>query len=87
MTTDNELRVFNHLLRMTSVLVIIEMDEEKGVSHLALAGNLATARQYLTEHCPNLLLFTELCYRQQPIPQGLSQLAENEAVCGRQTVQ
>jgi hypothetical protein len=34
------------------------------------------------QHCPRLLLFVELCYDQAPIPDGLSILAEVEAVTG-----
>ncbi len=81
--TENEARVFNHLLRMVSVLMIIQLDHEQGHTNVALASNLAGARDYLMEHCPALLLFTERCYRQQSIPDGLSQLAEIEALCGR----
>lgn len=83
MNTEQEHRVFTHLLRMVSVLMIIELDQEKGHTNVALAGNLAATRRYLAEHCPALLLFTELCYRGQAIPEGLGHLAETEAVCGR----
>jgi len=80
---EREDRLFKHLLQMVSVLMIIELDQERGHTGVALAGNLSAARRYLMEHCPALLLFTELCYRQQPIPEGLSLLAEREAVIGR----
>jgi len=83
MTTEPEHRVFNILLRMVSALTIIQMDEEHGHTSVALTGNLAAARSYLTEHCPALLLFTELCYGGQTIPENLAQLAEIEAVYGR----
>jgi len=83
MTTESERRVFTHLLRLVSVLIIIELDHEKGYSDIALASSIVAARRYLMEHCPALLLFTELCYRGQPIPEGLSELAEMEALYGR----
>lgn len=83
MTSDNERRLFKHLLRLVSILMIIEQDHEKGHTAIALPSSLASARRYLMEHCPALLLFTELCYRDQAIPDGLSQLAELEAVRGR----
>ena len=85
MTTEQEHRVFTHLLRMVSSLMIIQLSEEQGHTKLSLASNLATARRYLTEHCPALLLFTELCYRGQAIPDGLATLAEHEALNGRET--
>jgi hypothetical protein len=83
MTTEHEHRVFNHLLRMVSILVIIQLNNERGRTEADLAPNLAIARQYLMEHCPALLLFTELCYRGQAIPEGLGHLAEIEAISGR----
>jgi len=83
MTTEQEHRVFGHLLRLTSILMLMQLDAERGHTALGLDGNLRGARQYLMEHCPALLLFTELVYRNQPIPEGLSRLAEMEAVHGR----
>ncbi len=83
MTTDSEHRLFGHLLRLTSVLMMLQLAEERGHTHLGLEAILRSARQYLQEHCPALLLFTELVYRNQAIPEGLSHLAEMEAVHGR----
>lgn len=83
MLTDNEQRLFRHLMRLVSVLMIIQMDHENGHSSIALAANLTAARNYLMENCPALLQFTERCYRQQPIPEGLSMQAERETVFGR----
>lgn len=82
MTTDNEHRLFGHLLRLTSALVLIELAHEQGQPVVALEAQLAAARRYLMTHCPSLLLFTELCYRRQAIPDGLSHQAEQEAVHG-----
>jgi len=87
MTTQSEHRVFNHLLRVVTVLVIIQMDEEKGKTSVSLAANLAATRSYLMEHCPALFLFIQLCYRGQAIPDGLAQQAEIEAVYGRNNYQ
>lgn len=83
MTSDTERRLFGHLLRLTSILMIITLDYERGHSSIALEGSLSSARRYLLERTPALWLFTELVYRGQAIPEGLSQLAEQEAVHGR----
>ena len=83
MTSESEHRVFGHLLRLTSVFMMMMLDAERGHAQVGLEANLAAARRYMQEHCPALWLFTELCYRGQPIPEGLSHLAEMEAVRGR----
>ena len=44
MATESERRVFTHLLRMISVLMIIELDHKRGHTNIALAGSLTAAR-------------------------------------------
>jgi len=83
MTSENEHRLFGHLIRLTSILTIIRLDHEHGHTTVALASNLAATRKYMAEHLPALWLFCDRCYRQQPIPEELSELAEHEAVFGR----
>lgn len=82
MITENEYRLYKHLMRLVSVLRLIEMSHERGHTAYALEGHLKSVRHYLMEHCPRLLLFVELCYDNMPIPDGLNQIAENEAVFG-----
>lgn len=82
MTSENEHRVFGHLLRVVSALRLIELDHQHGHTAVALESQLKATRRYLMENCPRLLLFVELCYDKAPIPDGLSMVAEQEAVCG-----
>lgn len=76
--TNNERRLFNHLLRMVSVLAILQIDCEQGHSAVSLPANLRAARQYLLLHCPALLDFVDRCYRNQPIPDSLLLQAQQQ---------
>lgn len=76
--TLTEERLFNHLLRMVSVLVIIGREHDAGHTATALPGNLMVARAYLRTHCPSLLAFVENVYRGEDVPDSLSLRAMQE---------
>jgi len=84
--TTTEHQLFNHVLRLTSALVIIQQSHDRGHTELSLSMHLDAARRYLQANCPSLLHFVECCYSGLPIPEGLIAQAEQEA-CRAHAVQ
>ena len=78
MTTPTEDRLYKHLMRMVSTLVIIQLAHQHGHTAVALEANLKAARAYLQQQCPSLLRFVELVYRGEEIPYGLASQAMAE---------
>jgi len=80
--TENEQRLFNIVLRLVSTLEILRTDMDAGFADVSLPANLRVIRQYLSAECPTLLAMIELIYGNVPIPQGMSERAEQEALIG-----
>ena len=83
--TEREKRLFTLLSRMVTMLVMIQLDMERGYTNIPLEGHTSSARRYLQEQCPSLLTWVEMCYRSHETPPYvLHQVAEIEATEGLQ---